>query len=234
VSRPPYAVAAVIRASPRRSEPACRPSAELRLAERIGLIAGNGRFRSSSPAAARDAGVEVVRSAHRGETPRRSVPSSTSSPGCVSASSEDHPRLQAGGRAARRDGGRYPQAASSCRPASRFSRRDVSREDAQLKDDVLLRGIAPSSNMMASRRRVHALLRSPRAARRHPHARDAAREGMGGRALRLPGREGHRPWMAARRATASKCHNSCPGRKGTCFPWARSCSRVRAPARAAA
>jgi len=34
------------------------------------------------------------------------------------------------------------KAASSCRPASRFSRRDVSREDAQLKDDVLLRGIA--------------------------------------------------------------------------------------------
>ena len=133
---------------------AARRRAGERPMERIGLIAGSGRFPVLFAETARRRGVEVVAVAHAARPTR-------SSSGVVEAITWVHAGrargiiagAQAGGRDAGRHGGRHRQAAPLPRaPARRARARASSRACGTLRDDVAAAGArARSSRARASR-----------------------------------------------------------------------------------
>lgn len=113
------------------------------MAERIGLIAGNGRFPLVFAAAARAEGIEVVAVAHRGETPEEIA---TLVPETTWVRVGELGKIirvfkRAGVRRAVMTGGiRKPRHLADLRPDVRGAA--FLAKTRSLKDDVLLRGIA--------------------------------------------------------------------------------------------
>jgi DUF1009 family protein len=117
--------------------------AEASMAERIGLIAGNGRFPLVFAAAARAQGIAVVAVAHRGETPEEIVDVAHELTWVRVGELGKIIRVfkRAGVRRAVMAGGiRKPRHLADLRPDFRGAA--FLAKTRSLKDDVLLRGIA--------------------------------------------------------------------------------------------